>query len=74
MSKIHKNNSTDIAQLLITHKKNIVAEHTLNVLEQFEKMRFNIQFNRRQQYIKRCRTGQKITKCIKRCKTDQNKK
>ena len=51
MSKIHKNNSTDIAQLLITHKKNIVAEHTLNVLEQFEKMRFNIQFNRRQQCI-----------------------
>ena len=48
-------------QLLITHKKNIVAEHILNVLEQFAKIRFNIQFDRQQQ-------------CIKRCKTDQNKK
>ena len=38
MSKIQKNNSTDIAQLLITHKKDSVAEHILNVLEQFEKM------------------------------------
>ena len=71
MSKIHKNNSTDIAQLLITHKKTSFQNI---VKEQFEKMRFNIQFNRRQQCIKRYRTGQKITKCIKRCKTDQNKK
>ena len=59
--KSTKNNSRDIAQLLITHEKNIVAEHILNVLEQFEEMRFNIQFNRWEQ-------------CIKRCKTDQNKK
>ena len=35
MSKIHENNSTDIAQLLITHKKTSFQNI---VKEQFEKM------------------------------------